>query len=192
VPCLLGYIVLMSWFALHEMVVFNETFLFMGPKSGCFMAFPHGYIPYSRTMFVAIGLDLIVGAMLVIHCFRMDSSQTRLGKLLVKQGLLYYPLMIVLNTITALVTTLGNFRGYDGIMFCSVISISNILACRFVIQIREYAAPDSLDHFQLSSLVRRDLRDSVSDTVDQSRGVLPTRNKKPLTSESLPKLSSHS
>jgi len=47
VPCLLGYIFLTSWFALREMLVLKEAFLFLGPRTGCFKAFPHGYNTYS-------------------------------------------------------------------------------------------------------------------------------------------------
>jgi len=47
VPCLLGYIFLLAWFSLQEMLVFKEAFLFLGPRTGCFKAFPRGYNSYS-------------------------------------------------------------------------------------------------------------------------------------------------
>jgi len=107
-------------------------------------------------------VDCIIGTMIVMHCKNLKARQTGLGKLITTQGLLYYPTMLMLNLIGAVGSSIGPFRGYDPIAFTPSLVVSSMLACRFIIQIREYALKQP-DVIHLTDLVRRELEINLSD-----------------------------
>jgi len=153
-PCLFAYCFVIAWHQLYGVILPTGLFQVLG-KTACLKTYADTKVNYYRRMLAAtISLDSIVGLTVAIHCYRIRGPQTRLSRLLVTQGLLYYPLMFSLNIGALIVEAVGSFRGYDILAFAAVFAVSNVMACRFVIQIREYVSASSSTNEILSRVGR--------------------------------------
>jgi len=161
-PCLFAYIGVVVWAFWYRLRALEGLFLF--GKAACIRELDHGSSPFLWMSYAGVALDVVIGLAMVVHCYRSYSSQSRIGKLLVEQGLLYYPVMILMNTVSAALTTIGKFPEYEVLVFFTSAIFSNLLACRFVIQIREHTSTE-FNSTHLRSMVFRDLEARSNSTV---------------------------
>ncbi|KAF9522698.1 hypothetical protein CPB83DRAFT_91861 [Crepidotus variabilis] len=155
--CLVAYLAILLWSATDKLTVSDAPFSLL-PKAGCFRVTYRNQNPTTRAIFAALGLDSIVGAVLIHHYLNVRRSQGRLGKLIFNQDLFYFPFILLLNTATAVILTSPS-RDLDRTALIVVLVMANITACRFILQIRELSQwPTEISELeQCSHQVREDL-----------------------------------
>ncbi|KAF9527416.1 hypothetical protein CPB83DRAFT_394971 [Crepidotus variabilis] len=155
--CFGAYLTVVVWAATDDFSVGNAGFDFLG-KAGCYRNLYHNQNPFARPIFAGIVLDIVVGGVIVVYYhFTIRRSSGRLGKLILHQDLLFFPSMLLLDALAGIIFT-HPLRFLDGIVFTGVLLMSNVMACRFILQIRETSSTSLGSELQqLSAQVQRDL-----------------------------------
>ncbi|KAF9523070.1 hypothetical protein CPB83DRAFT_66758 [Crepidotus variabilis] len=157
--CLGGYLGVLIWAATDNLTVSRGAFTLL-KKTGCYRPTYDNYNAFARPIFAAIALDSVVATVLIIHHYfttRRSAVQGRLVRLVFNQDTFFFPIILVLNVITSVILT-RPVRYLDRTALVAVIVMSNIIACRFILQIRELTRPTELSVLrQMSLQVRKDL-----------------------------------
>ncbi|KAF9267324.1 hypothetical protein L218DRAFT_681321 [Marasmius fiardii PR-910] len=118
-------------------------------------------IPFSNQGFrqvAAFLIDLFMMIIIVVHCFRIRSTQGRLGRLFLFQGFVVFVLMSTLNIGIAW-NYLSTSREFNGVFVPISLTLSNVLACRLTLSLRRQATPSESYQLRMQSeVVGRALR----------------------------------
>ncbi|KAF7430780.1 hypothetical protein PC9H_006491 [Pleurotus ostreatus] len=153
--CFVTLLFLQFWGFANQSLVARKVFAVLGTCQGYKTTsndFSHtrhvGYV-----MVASIATDALALIVVSIHCFRIRTTQGPLGRLFLQQGISGFLVMLTLNIVSAF-----TFLGPDHLLTFGVVyplMFPNIIACRFILQLRRQVSPT--ETFQLrrqSQLVR--------------------------------------
>ncbi|KAF8152351.1 hypothetical protein B0H34DRAFT_113281 [Crassisporium funariophilum] len=129
--CLSGYLAVQIWSTTGNHLVSEIIFATFG-RSGCFRRSPH-----SKNQFA--------------YCLNTRSTHGRLGKLFLIQAFSFFCFMLCLNLGSAYLFSRDSSQKPDGTAWVSTLILPNILACRFILQLREQAIPSASFQLQIFS-----------------------------------------
>ncbi|KAJ7272645.1 hypothetical protein B0H12DRAFT_1091427 [Mycena haematopus] len=119
----------------------NIAFEFLG-GTGCFP-------DYSRSndserlviaMSASLVMDLISLSIIILYCVRIHSTRGSLGRLFISQGLSSFAVVLLVHGI-ALGLYFSPQTYYNGIGLPYILVISNLMACRLILDLRRKALP---------------------------------------------------
>ncbi|KAF9523027.1 hypothetical protein CPB83DRAFT_910972 [Crepidotus variabilis] len=186
--CLAAYLGIVLWASTDDLRVIEAGFNTFG-KAGCYRGSYRHQNPFARSIFAGIVLDFIVATIMMIYYYlTIRGSRGRLGRLVLKQDMFFFPFMLALNAWAAIMF-LSPIRFLDGIVFTSVFVTSNILTCRFILQLRGLSSPtEHTELIRLSGVVRRDLGPASAmpnfERSNRASIALPVANLEPVPSHS--------
>ncbi|KAA1469931.1 hypothetical protein DENSPDRAFT_835624 [Dentipellis sp. KUC8613] len=127
-------------------------------QSGCFattdISASQGAIHISLTFLTAFAYDLLTMSIVIIHCFRIRSTQGSLGASFLTQGVLVFMSMTTLNIFSAAMYLSSN-KTFNGIGSYFALLLPDVLACRLVLMLRRRVSPtESVRQRECSQLVR--------------------------------------
>lgn len=135
--------------------------------SGCFANVANVQLSGSRFTATSAGIvflasflfDLMIFLVVLARAFQLQCPQGSLGSLFIGQGFITFCFMSSLNLLTATIY-LRNDRQFDGIAL-PLMLISDVLACRFIIDLRRHTSPTPS---QLSILQSQLVRNAFSES----------------------------
>jgi len=134
------------WLFGTQFILVKELYEILG-NSGCFANDKQAEkVAYAKgnslqTGLVLLGtfvMDFLMMGMVILHCFRIRSTQGPLGRVFLVQATSVFVMMSILNLFVAMVY-FNSDRQYDGLGFPFVMVLPDIFACRLILLLRERA-----------------------------------------------------
>ncbi|KAJ8080462.1 hypothetical protein PM082_017295 [Marasmius tenuissimus] len=152
--CLVSFAASSIWVFGTQFVVAEQIYLLFG-KSGCFAgdlapADGSAAVRPGAVMVLAFSIDLIMLIIIVVHVYRIRSTQGRLGRHFIFQGFVVFALMSALNLAIAC-NYLSSTREFNGTLLPIVMNLSNVLdsiASTKSTAHRNVRAPKTISHRQ--------------------------------------------
>jgi hypothetical protein len=166
--CYLALFAAEIWLFSGKLTVASPLFLLLG-KSGCFADDPRlkeagaSFATANRTALVLLGaffLDLITMALVIVHCIRIRSTQGRLGRAFLRQGLGAFVAMSVLNLLSASFYLLPSIE-LNGIGIPITMICPNVIACRLILKLRRRVLPTASVELDVQSRLVRGAVDAM-------------------------------
>ncbi|TFK35879.1 hypothetical protein BDQ12DRAFT_267185 [Crucibulum laeve] len=157
--CLTGLLGIQIWAYTTSLQPRQDGF-YLFERSGCFRDRRRNRKRFGYVVLGSLAMDSIAAAVIILHCIRTRSTHGKLGKLFLRQGFGFFSLMGFLNSATAAIY-LGELRGFDAIGFVNVLILPNLLACRFILQLRQRVYPTEIDQL---ILISRHVRNAIPAT----------------------------
>lgn len=158
--CYAGLVAVDIWsFCTHITVLPEIVYMLLG-KTGCYPYFGKGFMGFriGYSMVAATSMDLISLTIVLVHCVRTRTQEISLARYFVNQGLVSFGLALAVN-IGAAGFFFNQKSPHNGLGLPFVLVVSNIIACRVILDLRRKVSPtDSELAYQHSHLVREALR----------------------------------
>ncbi|KAF7309533.1 hypothetical protein MIND_00324100 [Mycena indigotica] len=127
--------------------------------TGCFPDYSQR--PNLLRLVAALGasslMDFLSLMVIAIYCLRTHSTRGTLGRAFIRQGLGAFVIMLVIHA-GALGTYLNPQSDHNGVGLPYALTLSNVVACRLILDLRRKAQPTETEiHRQHSQLVDQDL-----------------------------------
>lgn len=164
----------------------TDQYFAFGPKTACFGNDSSTdnlqtiYISNMNPGLVMLGsflIDLLVIVFVLLHSFRIRSSQGRLGQTFLLQALIFFIVMAAVNLLTA-VTYFQRNKTYNGFGLPFAFLLPPIIACRIVLQLRRLVTPTETHELREQSQVVREAFELlvIQDVEAPSPSASPTSN----------------
>ncbi|KAF8972755.1 hypothetical protein BDZ97DRAFT_1782509 [Flammula alnicola] len=138
--CLLGVDI---WVFCTQIVIPpTELYVLLG-GTGCFPNYGDGFMALriGYSMLAAIMMDLISLVVVVVHCLRSGwNRDVSLARYFVSQGLTAFALVLLINVGTAILFFRPP-RYHTGVGIPLILIVSNVVACRVILQLRAQVLP---------------------------------------------------
>ncbi|KAJ7460785.1 hypothetical protein FB451DRAFT_1044987, partial [Mycena latifolia] len=107
--------------------------------TGCFPDYtaPHGG---TRLVCTSTAMDFLSLSIIVIYCLRTRSTRGSLGRMFIRQGLGSLAIVLVVHAL-ALGTYFSPSTDHNGVGLPYILVISNLMACRLILDLRRKARP---------------------------------------------------
>ncbi|KAK7464657.1 hypothetical protein VKT23_003901 [Stygiomarasmius scandens] len=130
----------------------------------------------SFLQFTAFLMDVLMMAIVFMHCLRNRSFEGALGKFFVLQGFAAFIVMSALN-LSASITYAQRARQYDGVVMPFMLMIPDVLACRLILSLRRRVSPTETFFLkEQSRLVRGALGALEMQTLSTTQDTLEVRH----------------
>ncbi|KAJ7708843.1 hypothetical protein B0H17DRAFT_1264259 [Mycena rosella] len=126
------------FFCTHVVPLPDTTFQVLG-GTGCF---PDYIVPNGGTRLLAASaaMDLLSLSIIAIYCLRIHSTRGSLGRVFISQGLGAFAVVLVVHGV-ALGIYFWPQNFYNGMGLPYILVISNLMACRLILELRRKALP---------------------------------------------------
>ncbi|KAF9465540.1 hypothetical protein BDZ94DRAFT_323046 [Collybia nuda] len=151
--CYAGLIGVDIWvFCTHIAVPPTIFYLALG-KTGCFPDYGDGFMALriGYSMLAATLMDLASLSVVIVHCYRTRGREISLGRYFVNQGLGAFGFVSAVNIATA--ATFFDFKNGIGLPF--ILVVSNLIACRVILQLRRKVTPSDSEISRRHSMLVR-------------------------------------
>ncbi|KAJ6485735.1 hypothetical protein C8R45DRAFT_280762 [Mycena sanguinolenta] len=130
------------WFFCFNVDVLADFVFELLDGTGCFpdYAANNGGEHLLIAMGASLIMDLVSLSIIVIYCLRARSTRGSLGRLFISQGLSSFAVVLVVHSI-ALSLYFSPQGYYNGIGLPYILVISNLMACRIILDLRRKALP---------------------------------------------------
>jgi len=153
-----------------QFVASSDLNVFLGP-SACYgdnKVTRHGEVFLTKNaagigfvLLAAFMLDFLAMSLVLFHCYQIRSTQGSLGRTFLRQGVVAFVIISVLNLLAAALC-LQPRRQYNGIVLTWLWMLSPLIACRLILSLRRKALPTDTTQFRMHSRLIRDAFDPVS------------------------------
>ncbi|KAJ6581042.1 hypothetical protein B0H19DRAFT_491582 [Mycena capillaripes] len=142
------------WFFCFNVVPMSDiAFEFLG-GTGCFPDYTaaHGGTHLVIAMSASLVMDLVSLSIIATHCLRTHSTGGSLGRIFISQGLGAFGVVLIVHGI-ALGTYFSPQSFHNGIGLPYILIISNLMACRLILDLRRKAQPTETEILRQHSLL---------------------------------------
>ncbi|KAJ6605826.1 hypothetical protein B0H10DRAFT_2076003 [Mycena sp. CBHHK59/15] len=140
-------------FCIEVAQVPDEAYDLLG-GTGCFpdYAAGRGGVRLVIAMSASVVMDLVSLSVIVFYCLRKRSMRGSLGRTFIRQGLLAFGIVLVVHSVS-----MGVYFDprsfHNGVGFPYILIISNVMACRVILDLRRKAAPTESEILRQHSLL---------------------------------------
>ncbi|KAL0953972.1 hypothetical protein HGRIS_005131 [Hohenbuehelia grisea] len=161
--CYFAAIGLNIWGLGAKMSLPHGLFLALG-RTGCFPDHSGGVLAarMAAVISVAVLMDFISLTVVLLHCFKIRSMQGSLGLMFVRQGLISFVVVLLVN-VTAAIVYFGRKSQYNGVGLPFMLVLSNLVACRLILGLSRRASPTDTKIIRQHSQIVRDALDYSPD-----------------------------
>ncbi|KAK7031543.1 hypothetical protein R3P38DRAFT_819285 [Favolaschia claudopus] len=129
------------------------TYAILG-GTGCFPDYPEGN--GNQRLVIALSaslvMDLVSLSIIILYCVQIRSTQGSLGRIFISQGLGSFAIVLGVHAI-ALGLYFSPRTLYNGIGLPYILVISNLMACRLILDLRRKALPTDEEILRRHSLI---------------------------------------
>jgi len=140
--CYAGLFAINIWsFCINFQIMPEVVYIAFG-NTGCYPYYDTGAVGFriGYSMLAATSMDVVSLAVVLVHCFRNNSREISLGRYIVDQGLLSFAFVIGLNVAAACIF-FNRKSLHNGIGLPFILIISNLIACRIILNLRRRLSP---------------------------------------------------
>ncbi|KAF7357013.1 hypothetical protein MVEN_01037900 [Mycena venus] len=123
-------------------------------ETGCFpdYAANNGGMRLIIAMSASLVMDLVSLSIIIIYCLRIHSTRGSLGRVFLRQGLSSFAVVLVVHGI-AMGLYFSPQSFYNGVGLPYILVISNLMACRLILDLRRKALPTETEIWRQNSLL---------------------------------------
>ncbi|KAF9035271.1 hypothetical protein BJ165DRAFT_1409636 [Panaeolus papilionaceus] len=147
---LVAYLGIELWAYCSDMRV-NRLVFQVFERTGCFRRYDFSKRKFGTS---SIFLDITAGAVMTFYWWKTAPSPEgnvwqhlltlKFNLTVATKGVVFFGFMLLSN-ISSTLLLMNSFKGFDGIPFMTTLLIPNMLACRFILQLRKTAAPNQIE-----------------------------------------------
>jgi len=155
--CYIGLIGVDIWVFCTQIAAPPPIFYLVVGRTGCFPDYGNGFMALriGYSMLASTLMDLVSLIVVLVHCHRTRSRQISLGRYFVNQGLAAFCFVSAVNILTAAIFFEPNsFKSGIGLPF--ILVVSNLIACRVILQLRRQVMPTKSEISRRHSQLVRD------------------------------------
>ncbi|RDB18497.1 hypothetical protein Hypma_000251 [Hypsizygus marmoreus] len=155
--CYVGLVGVDIWVFCTDITMLPKTIYILLGGTGCYPDYGKGFMGFrlGYSMLAATLMDLVSLAVVLVICIRTRTREISLGRYFVNQGLVAFGLVSGLNIATAVIFFKPN-SSHSGIGLPFTLVVSNLIACRIILELRRKVTPSDSEIAQRNSRIVRD------------------------------------
>ncbi|KAJ7355760.1 hypothetical protein DFH08DRAFT_507633 [Mycena albidolilacea] len=142
------------WFFCFNVVLMPDIAYELPGGAGCFpdYAANNGGERLVISMSASLVMDLVSLSIIIVYCLRTHSTRGSLGRLFISQGLGSFGVVLMVHGV-ALGLYFSPHTYYNGIGLPYILVISNLMACRLILDLRRKALPTETEILRQNSFI---------------------------------------
>jgi len=153
-PCFAGLVAIDIWFFCIAVPTLPPAIYDILGYTGCFpdYAIANGNMRLVIAMSAPVFMDLVSLSVIVVHCLYKRTTQGSLGRTFIGQGLSAFALVLIVHSLS-LGTYYDPHGFHNGVGLPYILIVSNIMACRLILDLRRKALPTETELLRQHSLL---------------------------------------